>query len=97
MTKVTCLNPHYVVQDLKRYDERVDELVYYQSEYSPELTTERARDENGEATPVREMMKESKKYALLFTSLHAAARVAASEGAHIRVLTNDNEMKEFGR
>ena len=35
--------------------------------------------------------------AMLFMSLTAAARVAASEGAEVRVLTTKDEAKEFRR
>lgn len=35
--------------------------------------------------------------AMLFTNLQSAARVAASEGAQIRVLVSKEDAKEFGR
>lgn len=38
-----------------------------------------------------------KKLAMLFMSLASAARVAASEGAEVRVLTSKEEAEEFGR
>lgn len=39
----------------------------------------------------------NKKLALLFMSLHSAARVRESEVAEIRVLTTREEANEFGR
>jgi hypothetical protein len=37
------------------------------------------------------------KRALLMMSLHSASRIAAAEGAQVRVLTSKEEAEEFGR
>ena len=51
----------------------------------------RSQEEGGDC------FTESKRGALLFMSLASAARVAAAEGAEVRVLTTKEEAKEFGR
>lgn len=48
-------------------------------------------------TDTPEAFTEDPKKALLFMNLYSAARVARSEGAHIRVLVDEDDVKEFGR
>jgi hypothetical protein len=44
-----------------------------------------------------EIFTEQRAMTMLFTNLQSAARVAASEGAMIRVLVTKEEGREFGR
>lgn len=81
MSYPTVLGPWFVVQRLNHNG--LDQPVYV--EYYTAL------DEG-----VSEFQQD-KKRALLFSSLHSAARVASAEGAEVRVLSSKEEAEEFGR
>ena len=86
MTFPTVLSPWFVVQRITPGDRQLDTgefLEYY---------TAHEGDDS-----VAGVFMTNAKYALLFTGLQSAARVAAAEGAHIRVLTTKEEAEEFGR
>lgn len=45
----------------------------------------------------KEIFTPTRALAMMFMSLHVAAKVARATGAQIRVLTSEDEAKEFGR
>lgn len=83
MAHPTTLSPWYVVQKLKQaeYHDDVAEILYY------------AAPEEG----VTGLFTDLRSRALIFTSIQSASRVAAAEGAEVRVLTTKEESAEFGR
>lgn len=87
MSYPTILSPWFVVQRLK--SDGTISGDYVGMEYYTSV-------EEGGPT-FQEGRRGGKKVALIFMSLHSATRVAASEGAEVRVLSSKAEMEEFGR
>lgn len=77
------LSPWYVV-----FKSVPNELIYFQSDYSDDIDAE-----TGRPYP----FSPNTKGALIYHSLGSAKRVAAAEGAMVRVLTTADEAKEFER
>ena len=83
MSQPTVLSPWFVVQRLNHdFGTSVEDV---QMEYYTSM-------EEGVIT-----FQRSRTLAMLFMSLASAARVAAAEGAEVRVLTTKEESEEFGR
>jgi hypothetical protein len=78
----TVLGPWFVVVRETTYD---DDVILGQEFYT-------AIDGGASKT-----FQTDPKIAMLFMSLHAAARVAAAEVAWVRVLTSKEDAEEFGR
>lgn len=83
MSFPTLLSPWYVVQKMK--SDGTISGDYLGLEY---YTSQEEADRSFQTDPRK---------AMLFMSLPAAARVASSEGAEIRVLTSKEEANAFGR
>lgn len=83
MSHPTTLSPWYVV-----FKESHDELIYFQSDYSDDIDVT-----TGQPYPFSPL----KRGALIYHSLASAKRVAAAEGAMVRVLVTEDEAKEFER
>lgn len=84
MSYPTILGPWYVVQRLVSNAHR--------REVEAEFIEYYTSMEEGEETWTPDT-----KRAMIFMSLHSAVRVAAAEGAHVRVLTSKEEADEFAR
>lgn len=83
MSFPTVLGPWFVVQKMK--DDGSISGDFVGMEYYTSM------DEGGST------WQQDQKKAMLFMSLASAARVAAAEGAEVRVLTTKEEADEFGR
>lgn len=85
MTLPTVLSPWYVLQKIKLTGHTSMEEVLFPLEYYT------AMDDGGT------IFQTDPKRAMIFQSLHTVARIASAEGAHIRVLIDESDAREFGR
>jgi len=90
----SVLSPYFVVQQLK-YDmnDQPYEMRFYKSNVETPLVGDPETPKLVEVDP----FTKDKFEAMLFTNLHAAVRVARSEGAEVRVLTSKEDLTEFRR
>lgn len=86
MSFPTALSPWFVVLREHRGPTTYDDDVILGQEYYTAV-------DGGASTA----FQSDPKRAMLFMSLQAASRVAAAEGAWVRVLTTKEEAAEFGR
>lgn len=83
MSSPTTLAPWYVVFKVHN-----GELIYFQSDYSDDIDEETGRPYT---------FSPNERGALIYHSLASAKRVAAAEGAMVRVLLTEDDAKEFER